>query len=218
MLKAVLFDLDGTLLDTVPDIRARVNEVITAHGYPAITYEQTCAYVGDGAEKLIERALPEGTPQAEIDACYAQFRAIFATGGNALTRLFEGELPVLTALRERGLKLAIVTNKPQDATDRVVAEFFPAGLFDFVGGDSGAFPCKPDPSLARYAALTLRVSPAECVFVGDGETDARVAQNAGMRGVSVLWGYRTREQLAAAGATAFCEDFPALQKFLEKSF
>lgn len=214
MLKAVLFDLDGTLLDTVPDIQKCVNDMLVAHGYPPLDYAQTCADVGDGAYKLIERAVPEGAP--DVEACYAEFRKAFAASSNALTRLFPGELETLSALKARGLKLGIVTNKPQDATEHIVAQFFPEGLFDFVGGDSGMFPCKPDPSLARYAALSMHVSPADCAFVGDGETDAHVAQNAGMQGVSVLWGYRTREQLETAGAKVFVKDFAELQKFLEK--
>ena len=214
MLKAVLFDLDGTLLDTVPDIQKCVNDMLVSRGYPTIDYAQTCAYVGDGAIKLIERALPAGA--GDVEECYRQFRTAFAASSNALTRLFPDELETLLALKARGLKLGIVTNKPQDATERIVAQFFPEGLFDFVGGDSGMFPCKPDPSLARYAALSMRVSPADCAFVGDGETDAHVARNAGMQGVSVLWGYRTREQLEAAGAEVFVKDFAELQKFLEK--
>ena len=125
-------------------------------------------------------------------------------------------MQVLRVLKERGLKLAVITNKPQDAAEAVLKKFFPEGLFDFIGGDTGMFPCKPDPSLARYAALTLHVAPAECAFVGDGEPDACVARNAGMYGISVLWGYRTRARLEEVGATVFADSFLSLQKILEK--
>ena len=216
MLKAVFFDLDGTLLDTVPDIMACVNVSLKKFGYPEISYAQTCSYVGDGAKLLIERALPAACP--DVDAVYEDFRTRFATDDAAHTRPFPDEEPVLAALKERGIKLAVITNKPQDAAQHVLARFFPEGLFDFVGGDTGMFPCKPDPSLARYAALKLRVSPAECAFVGDGEPDARVARNAGMKGISALWGYRSRAQLEGAGATCFAADFRDLQKILEKLF
>ena len=214
MIKAVLFDLDGTLLDTVPDIQACVNETLRRRGYPEMDHERICAYVGDGAKALIERVLPEHA--ADLDACYEDFRVRFAASANTFTRLYADERETLSAIRAHGWKMGVVTNKPQDAAENVLRRFFPAGLFDFVGGDSGMFPCKPDPSLARYAALTLRVSPAECAFVGDGETDAAVAKNAGMIGVSALWGYRTRAQLERAGATRFAASFKELQKILEK--
>ena len=216
MLKAVLFDLDGTLLDTVPDIQECVNRTLAAYGYPAISYAQACAYIGDGARKLVERAMPSDAP--DVEQCYKAFRADFALCDNALTGLYPGEKETLCALKERGIKLGIVTNKPHEATLRLVEQYFPAGTFDFVAGDSGEFACKPDPSLARYAALTMRVSCAECAFVGDGETDALVARNAGMLGISVLWGYRTRAQLEQAGAKRFVNSYQELLSLLKKNF
>ena len=213
MQKTVLFDLDGTLLDTLPDIRACVNDMLRSRGYPEIDEAQTRAYVGDGAKTLILRALPKGAP--DLESAYEQFRTAFAACSNAYTRLYPDEAEVLSALRGQGWKLGVVTNKPQEAADRVIAQFFPAGLFDYVGGDSGAFPCKPDPAPVRYAMLRLHTPPACCVFVGDGETDARAAAAAGAFGVSVLWGYRTREQLAAAGAERFAVSYRDLQKILK---
>ena len=214
MLKAVFFDLDGTLLNTIPDIHACINASLEKFGYPTIDEAHTQAYVGDGAKLLVERALPAHCP--DLEAVFADFHARFAADSSERTHLYPDELTVLCALKARGFRLAVITNKPQDAADAVLKKFFPAGTFDFVGGDTGMFPCKPDPSLARYAALRLHLSPAECAFVGDGEPDARVAQNAGMYGISVLWGYRTRSQLEGAGATVFADSFLALQKILEK--
>lgn len=214
MLKTVLFDLDGTLLDTIGDIRFHVNNMLRRFGYPEITPEQTKAYVGNGARKLIERALPPDA--ADFEECYRYYKERFARSENANTHLFEGETDCLARLKARGLKLAVITNKPQDATEGCIRKFFAEGTFDFVAGDSGTFPCKPDPSLARYAALSMRVAPADCAFVGDAETDALTALNAGMFGVSVLWGYRTKEQLLRAGAVRFAENFCELEKILEK--
>ncbi|MDE7295772.1 MAG: HAD family hydrolase [Clostridia bacterium] len=212
MTKAVLFDLDGTLLDTLDDITARVNETLRTFSYPEISREKVRGYIGDGARQLVERALPHNADN--IDECFAFFKTHFANSDNALTKLFAGEEEALESMQARGLKLAIVTNKTQAATDRLVKQFFPKINFAFVGGDSGNFPCKPDPTLAMFAALSMRVSPAECLFVGDGETDVKTALRAGMRGVSCLWGYRTREQLEKAGATEFAESFAELEKFL----
>lgn len=212
MIKAILFDLDGTLLNTLPDIAARVNEMLAHFSYPPISTEAVRSYIGDGAEKLVERAIPQGAKN--LGECYAYFRENFVKSGE-LTTLFEGEEDALRNFIRKGYLLAIVTNKPQDATEALIKKFFPEIPFAFVGGDSGLFPCKPDPTLARYAALTMRVSLSECLFVGDGETDARTAHAAGMRHVAVLWGYRTKEQLSAAGATVFARTFSELEKILE---
>ena len=211
MLKAILFDLDGTLLDTVEDIRACLNAVMRKFGYPEATREQTCTYIGDGAFRLLERALPAGADNAQ--ECYELFAQLYAGNTNSLTKLFDGAEAFLQKCADRGLKTAIITNKPQEATQNCVKQFF-KHKFDFVGGESGAFPCKPDPTLARYAALTMRVAPAECAFIGDGETDALTAINASMFGVSVLWGYRTRKQLEEAGATRFAHNFDELEKIV----
>lgn len=211
-MKAVFFDLDGTLLHTLPEIHAYVNEMLRAFSYPELSEMQVKTYVGDGARRLIERALPEKADN--VDACYEYFKEKYAASAFERTSLFEGESEALETLKGRGLKIAVITNKPQNATVTCIQKFFPAGLFDFVGGDSGMFACKPDPSLTRYAALTMRVAPKECVFVGDGEADVLTAKNAGMRCVSVLWGYRSREQLAAVGAGEFVSSFQELVKIL----
>lgn len=215
MVKAVFFDLDGTLLDTVADIQVVLNETCEHFGYPPVTAKQAQEYIGEGAWRLIERALPEDAPNKQ--ECFEWYTARYKECANTHTRLFDGVPELLHMLKDRGVKLAVVTNKPQGATETTLAQFFPAGTFDFIAGDSGAFPCKPDPSLTRYAALTMRVSSKESVFIGDGETDVLTAKNAGMRGISVLWGYRTREQLEAAGAREFAETVEALKKILENS-
>lgn len=213
MVRAVIFDLDGTLLDTVEDIRAHVNAMLRLFGYPEITLEQTRAYIGDGAHKLVERALPRGAENAE--ECYGYFRRIFAESDNSLTHLFAGEKEALGELCSRGVKLAVVTNKPQNAADGCMKKFFSDIPFAFVGGDTGEYPCKPDPALTLRAVRMLGAEPADCAFVGDGETDVKTARNAGIRGVSCLWGYRSREQLERAGAVRFAADFSDLQKILE---
>ena len=213
MVKAILFDLDGTLLDTLADIRETLNETLNAFGYSEITMEQTREYVGEGARKLVERALPKNVGAKEIDACLARFKAHYATCQNAKTVPYEGELAFLEHARAAGIKLAVVTNKPHAATVEVVRQKLGEG-FDFVHGDSGDFPCKPDPSLTRFATLTMRVAPRECVFVGDGEPDVLTAKNAGMRSISVLWGYRTREQLESVGAKEFVSSYEELGEIL----
>lgn len=204
---AIFLDLDGTLLDTLGDIHENLNKALMQFGYPCIDLEHTRAYIGHGARELVAQALPAGSQ--DVDACADYFRAHYGTCANAHTKPYEGASEFLARARAAGLKLAVITNKSQDATERAVLQFFP-NVFDFVAGNSGAFPCKPDPSLTRYAALTMRVAPRDCVFVGDGETDVLTARNAGMRGIAALWGYRSRAQLEAAGAKVFAESFHAL--------
>ena len=121
----------------------------------------------------------------------------------------------MNALKERGYKLAVITNKPQIAAERCLNQFFGEAFFDFIGGDSGMFDVKPDPSLTRYAALTLKTPLSECVFVGDGEADVLTAKNCKIRGIFALWGYRTRAQLEKFGAREFAENFEELLEMLE---
>ena len=212
MLKAILFDLDGTLLDTLPDIRYVLNETLRRFHYPEISVEQTRAYIGEGALRLVERALPENAEN--VEECFEYFKKVYAECNNTHTKPFAGIKEMLASLKARGVKIAVITNKPQAATEECVKQFFP-DTFDFVGGDGGLFPVKPDPTYARYAALSMRVSPAECAFVGDGETDVLTAINAEMKGIAVLWGYRTREELERAGAKRFVTSVEELGKILQ---
>ncbi len=215
MIKAILFDLDGTLLDTLPDIRRHLNTALAKYGYPAIDGERTKRCIGDGAEALVQRALPENAEY--FDEVFAEFSKLYAENDNSCTRLFDGEKEALKRYLDRCVTIAIVTNKPQDATEGCIKKFFGDVPLSFYSGHSGAFPCKPDPSLALYAALTMRVPVGECAFVGDGETDARTAINAGMFGVSTLWGYRSEEELREAGATRFARSFEELEKILSNA-
>lgn len=212
-MKAIIFDLDGTILDTLPDIQASVNAMLREYGYGQITREQTMAYIGNGARSLVARALPQG---ADLDACFATFTRIFADNKGDETQPFPGVREGIARLKAQGYRLGVVSNKPDYATRTLIDRFFP-DTFDFVMGDDGSFPRKPDPTLARYCALTLRVPCGECVFVGDGETDYLTAKNAHMCPVAVLWGYRSRAQLEAVGARRFVKDFAELENFIKNS-
>ena len=183
MLKAVLFDLDGTVLDTLPDLNACMNEALARFGCPAITLEQTRRYVGNGGLLFAERALPPAR-RAEAEHFYKDVYCPVHFGcKNERTRPFAGEGECLAALRDAGMRLAVVTNKSQRAADEL-------------------------------GATELGVSPAEAAFVGDGETDVQTAKNAGMRSVSVLWGYRGEAELRAAGAERFARSYAELQGIL----
>lgn len=213
MYKTVIFDLDGTLLDTSRDICKVLNDTLASFNLPQITLEKTVEFVGNGAKLLVKRAIPESA-MGNFDRIYAYYAERFAACDNSLTRLYEGEKEVLTNLKKAGVKLALVTNKPQDATQGVYDKHLKRFGFDFVAGNSNNFPLKPDPALALYAAKKTGAKAEECLFVGDGETDVQTAINARMDGLAVLWGYRTREQLKAAGAVNFVEDYRELENFV----
>lgn len=208
MYKAIIFDLDGTLLDTSKDICKVLNKTLSYFSLPPVSLEQTKKFVGNGAKKLIERAVPKD--YEGVEEVYKYYSALFANDDSALTELYEGEDEALKTFKQSEIKLAIVTNKPQDATETVCRRHLSEYGFDFIAGNNGKFPLKPDPALALYAAASLGVKAEECLFVGDGETDVLTAKNAKMDGVAVLWGFRSRAQLKEAGATRFVKNYDEL--------
>ena len=213
MLKAVLFDLDGTVLHTLPDLNACMNEALRQFGCPPVTMEQSRAFVGHGGKQYAVQALPPDKKK-DIDAFYTLYQSVHVHWNNTRTKPFPYEEECLAALRERGLKLAVVTNKSQGAADVLKATLLKEYGFSAVIGNRAGVPVKPDPATTFEALRLLGVSADEAVFVGDGDTDVQTAKNAGMRCVSVLWGYRSREQLLAAGASQFAETFLELKDIL----
>lgn len=214
MLKAVIFDLDGTVLDTLSDLNACMNEALAQFGCPPITPAQTRAYVGNGGLLYATRALPADR-RGEAERFYREiYCPILFRCQNRLTKGFPGEEDCMAALKAAGIRLAIVTNKSQEAADTLRATLLGAYAFDVVFGNREGIPVKPDPTAVRMVLQELGVTPAEAAFIGDGETDVQTAKNAGMRSVSVLWGYRTRKQLEEAGAECFAESFAQLQEIL----
>ena len=216
MIKAVIFDLDGTVLDTLPDLNACMNEALEKFGCPRISMEETRRYVGHGGLRFAELSLPEDR-RAQAEHFYKDvYCPVHFACKNALTKVFEGEADCLAALRAAGIKLAIVTNKSQPAATALAQTLLAPYGFSVVFGNRDGIPVKPDPASTFEVLKQLGVSPAEAVFVGDGDTDVQTAANAGMRCVSVLWGYRSREQLVCAGASLFAESFSQLKEMLLK--
>lgn len=216
MIKVVIFDLDGTVLDTLPDLNACMNEALEKFGCPRISMEETRRYVGHGGLRFAELSLPEDR-RAQAEHFYKDvYCPVHFACKNALTKVFEGEADCLAALRAAGIKLAIVTNKSQPAATALAQTLLAPYGFSVVFGNRDGIPVKPDPASTFEVLKLLGVSPAEAVFVGDGDTDVQTAANAGMRCVSVLWGYRSREQLVRAGASLFAESFSQLREMLLK--
>lgn len=203
---AVLFDLDGTLLDTLEDIADAANRVLARHRYPAHTVDAYRFFVGEGARTLVERTLPEEARDDEtIDRLYAEFRSEYARNWNAKTRPYRGVPEMLDGLVERGLKIAVLSNKPDDFTRRCVEELLGGWRFDVVLGHHDGIAAKPDPAGALRVAAGLGVPPERILFAGDSSIDVRTAIAAGMFPVGVLWGFRPREELEKSGARAIIE-------------
>lgn len=214
MLKAVVFDLDGTILDTLPDLNACMNEALEKFGCPKITAEQTRRYVGNGGLMYATRALPEDR-RKDAEFFYRKvYCPVLFNCKNGLTKPFPMESDCMSALKRAGIRTAVVTNKSQEAADALGKTLLAPFGFDCIYGNRDGVPVKPDPTLTLAALRELDVQPSEAAFVGDGETDVRTAKNAGMRAVSVLWGYRPKEELRAAGATVFAKDFAELKEIL----
>ncbi len=213
MLKAVLFDLDGTILDTLPDLNACMNAALADYGFPAIDRAQTMAYVGHGGRNFALAALPADKREL-VDEFYAHYCAIHVRCKNEQTKPFPGESDCMAALRRAGMRLAVVTNKSQAAADILGATLLREYGFAEIVGNRPNVPVKPDPTSTLALLDRLGVHPSEAAFVGDGDTDVQTAKNAGMRSVSVLWGYRSKQELLKAGAERFASDFTELQQLL----
>lgn len=202
-IRAVLFDLDGTLLDSLADIEQSMNIVLQERGLVGHPLDSYRAFVGDGVTKLVERALPpEGRGREEIAACVDRMREVYGKRCSDRTRPYDGIAELLDALVERGLPLAVLSNKPHDLTVRLVSELLPRWSFAFVFGERPGVPRKPDPTSAREVAALLGVEPRDCLYVGDTPTDMATANAAGMPSVGACWGFRDAEELRNAGAGA----------------
>ena len=194
---AVLFDLDGTLLDTLGDLRLGVNLVLERHGYPERTLEEIRCFVGNGARQLMRLALPDGVAEEELETILEEYLDWYAVNFCVKAAPYAGVKAVVDALVQKGVKVAIVSNKP-DATTKKLGEMFFPGLPAF--GQRDDTPKKPAPEMVWKAMETLGVTAEEAVYVGDSEVDVATARNAGLPLVAVSWGFRTVAELTAAGA------------------
>jgi len=199
---AVIFDLDGTLLDTLADIAEAANRVLASRRLPThevLAYRQ---FVGNGVEKLMERAMPPVLADGDsISKASADFRCIYGDTWNLTTKPYPGINELLAVLAQRGVPLAVLSNKPHANTLTCVGEFFDVGMFSIVLGQRDGFPCKPDPTAAREIADELDVPTSQCLFVGDSNVDMQTAARAEMTGIGVTWGFRSRAELLNSGAT-----------------
>ena len=211
----VIFDLDGTLLDTLDDLTDSVNMALGAFGFPRRTKEQVREFVGNGVARLVALAVPTGTPKEVELACLDKFKEIYAQNCTNQTRPYAYVPEMLTHLRAMGVKVGIVSNKFDGAVKMLAKQYFD-GMVDVAVGEreSQGVRKKPCPDTVFEAMAQMRADPTATAYVGDSEVDILTAQNAGMPCLSVSWGFRTREQLIDAGADLLFEDAQALEGYL----
>lgn len=200
--KAAIFDLDGTLIDSLADLADSANEMLAGFGFPRHDLDKYRYFVGNGSRKLIERCLPaeKAADSAFVDEALAKYKLCYDKNLTHKTVCYEGIMDMLTALQAKHIPLGICTNKHQSAADIIVDKLFPKDMFVSVIGDCKDMPRKPDPKKVLLIAAKMGVKPAEVAYFGDTSVDMDTANNAGMLPIGVTWGFRPQEELVAHGA------------------
>ncbi|EJU27147.1 HAD family hydrolase [Selenomonas sp. CM52] len=200
--KAVIFDLDGTLVDSLADLSDSVNLMLESYGFPTHEMEKYRYFVGNGSKKLMERTLPrDKAASAEfVEEALVKYKAIYKERLLEKTRPYNGVRELLAELKSRGIPLAVCTNKHNDAALTIVKILFAPGTFEEVLGDRPGFPKKPNPATPLEIASHLGVKPDEVAYLGDTSVDMETAVHAGFLPVGVLWGFRPEEELVKSGA------------------
>lgn len=203
---AVVFDLDGTLLDTLDDLKNAVNYALGEMGFPQRSREEVKAFVGNGVARLMERSVPAGTSPQDTATALTVFKSYYGPHSKDNTAPYPGIPEALKALREAGCKLAVVSNKFDAAVKDLARDYFP-GLMDLAAGENEAngVPKKPDPTMVLQTLKALGVSPERAVYVGDSDVDLQTAKNAGLPCISVTWGFRDRDFLLTQGASVLID-------------
>ena len=209
--EAVLFDMDGTILDTMTDLYDGANRSLAMHGYPLRTMEEIRIFVGGGARQLMQRSLPDTVSEEELDAITEEFRTWYGENSCVKTCPYPGVEAAVEALQKAGVKVAVVSNKPDVATKALAKQFFPT-LPAF--GQRDDVPQKPAPDMVWNALQELGVSAENAIYVGASEVDVATARNAGMPLLAVCWGFRTREELVEAGAEHIVDNAEDMLKAL----
>ncbi len=212
-----IFDLDGTLLDTLEDLKNSVNYALLQKGYPERTVSQVRSFIGNGIPMLIKRAVPADTPEADFEETLAIFKAHYQIHLADNTCPYDGVPEALQTLKSNGIKLGVVTNKAHEAAVELVKKHF-GNLIDVTIGQKMSLPTKPDPS-SLFEAMNLLESDAENVlYLGDSDVDVLTAHNAGVDCMGVSWGFRDRELLVSAGAEYVIDNPQEIIKILDNNF
>ena len=197
--KAYIFDLDGTLLDTLLDLANAVNFAMRSKGYPERTLTEVRSFIGNGIKVLIKRSVPECTGEGDYAEALEIFTKYYLEHIADYTKPYDGMIDVVKELQFRGCKVGVLSNKAHFAAQAVVKDFF-GDIFDIVVGKMDEFPSKPEPDSLFYTMKELGVAPEDCVYIGDSDVDVLTAHNAGLPCIGVTWGNRDEDVLIASGA------------------
>ena len=205
-IRLFIFDLDGTLLDSIDDIAFNMNHVLEKNGFPTHQRDAYYYFVGDGARLLMERALPESSrTAAQVDALLPEFMAYYDLHKADRTKPFDGLLPTMEKLQAAGALFAVASNKPHEVMPELMRHYFPSIRFAVILGHRKGHPIKPDPEIVHDILAETGADRSDVLYVGDTAVDVRTAHAAGVRMAGALWGFRTRQELVDAGADLLLE-------------
>lgn len=197
--ETVVFDMDGTILNTIDDIAGAVNYILKKYELPLRTVEEVKGFVGNGLKRTLLLSVPEGTGEEFVDSIFDEFTEYYKSHSNIYTKPYDGIVDTLKELKRRGYKLAVVSNKRHEAVVKLCDTFY-SGLFDEMLGETEGINRKPAPDMVNLVLDRLKSDKSHSVYVGDSDVDIKTANNSGLNGIYVSWGFRTKEFLISEGA------------------
>lgn len=212
-INTIIFDLDGTLLNTLSDLADSLNHVMSQHDFPQYSADEVRQMIGNGVPVLIEQAIPRGRSNPLFDACLREFQDYYKKHMQIKTGPFDGIMQLLEALKKQGYRLAVVSNKFDAAVKELCHNYF-GDLIQVAIGETAAIARKPAPDTVLEAMRQLHVSPQNCIYVGDSDVDIETARNSGIPCISVTWGFRGEEFLREHGASHIARDAKQLWEFI----
>lgn len=213
--EAVIFDLDGTLLDTLEDLRDAVNYVMRQYRFRERSTEEIRKAVGNGIRKLMERSVPEGTKTEILEAAFSDFKIYYKANCKNKTKPYAGMNELVEKLKGEGYKLAVVSNKNDEAVREIIPYYF-GEVFDVAVGAKEEMAKKPAPDTTLFALEQMGISRERAIYVGDSQVDVKTAGNVGMDGIFVTWGFRSKEELIEAGAQEFADNVTGLHEIIQE--
>ncbi len=213
--KAVIFDLDGTLLDTLVDLYESANKMLALSGYPLRTIDEIRQFVGNGMKNLVHRCLPGEAEEKDFERHYNEFRKIYSENMENNTCPYDGIMECLETLKSMGILSIVVSNKNHDAVNNLCDKYFGTLVSASYGVRDGVLP-KPDKEMVKIALREFSLKEDDCIFVGDSETDILTSKNAGIRSIGVLWGFRSFEVLQDSGADEIIDNPYQIVNFIKK--